>query len=251
MSRVKKSLKVLGIGAVVLLLGLGVTAFIVNEARPKGIVEPAADKLAAKMLKASAATEWKATKAVRWTFAGRNKHLWDRENHRVQVEWEEFRVLLRCFQRTGKAWKSGVELKGPELDAALDNAHKLWINDSFWLNPIPKLFDAGVSRSLVKKDGKTSLLMEFARGGRTPGDAYLWHLDENGLPESWQMWVKIIPVGGLKVTWSDWKTLSTGAKIATKHELGPVTLAITDLAGAKTMKELCPEKDPFEELNGS
>ncbi|MDF1660285.1 MAG: hypothetical protein P1V97_00835 [Planctomycetota bacterium] len=248
MSRVKKTLKVLGIGAAVLVLGLGVTAFVVHEARPKGVVDPEADKIAAQMLKASGATAWKSTNAVRWTFAGRNTHLWDRKNNRVEVKWQDYRVLLRCFQKTGKAWKAGVELTGADLDGALDKAHKLWINDAFWLNPIPKLFDSGVTRTLVKRDGKTGLLMEFARGGRTPGDAYLWHLNEQGLPESWQMWVKIIPIGGLKVTWSDWKTLSTGAKIATKHELGPVTLAITELEGAKTLKELCPDKDPFEEL---
>lgn len=248
MSRLKKSLKILAFGALALILALGLAAFVIHEGRPQGQDDPQAEAMAASMLKASGADKWKATGAVRWTFAGRNSHLWDRKNHRVEVKWADYRVLLRCFKMTGRAWKGQSELQGEDLEAALDKAHKLWINDSFWLNPIPKLFDAGVTRRIVKKGDKTGLLMEFARGGRTPGDAYLWYLDEDGLPTSWQMWVKIIPVGGLTVSWSDWKTLSTGAKIATRHEMGPVTIAITDLEGAATLNELCPDKDPFAEL---
>lgn len=248
MSRVKKTLKVLGLGIVLLVLVFAVTAFVIHEPRPQGIEDPNADKLAVAMLKATGAAKWKATGAVRWTFAGKNAHLWDRKKHRVEVKWGDFRVLLRCFERTGRAWKAGNELTGAELDQALDGAHKRWINDSFWLNPIPKLYDSGVTRTVVTTEGKVGLFMEFGRGGRTPGDAYLWHIGEQGLPESWQMWVKIIPVGGLKVTWSDWKTLATGAKIATRHEMGPVTIAITDLEGANSLEELCPENDPFAEL---
>ena len=68
--------------------------------------------------------------------------------------------------------------------------------------------------------------MRYASGGVTPGDAYLWELDEEGLPHSYRMWVSIIPIGGVEATWEDWITLPSGALIATRHEIGPKTLLL-------------------------
>jgi hypothetical protein len=49
--------------------------------------------------------------------------------------------------------------------------------------------DEGTTRSLVKNEDKTNgLLVSYASGGVTPGDAYLWKLDANGLPQSYKMW---------------------------------------------------------------
>ncbi len=54
-------------------------------------------------------------------------------------------------------------------------------------------------RRLVKtKTNKDALLVTYTSGGTTPGDSYLWHLDASGKPESYQMWVSILPIGGLE-----------------------------------------------------
>ena len=58
---------------------------------------------------------------------------------------------------------------------------------------------------------------------------YLWHLDKNGRPISYQMWVDILPIGGLKATWSDWKLTETGANLPQSHKLLFIDLGITKI----------------------
>ena len=81
----------------------------------------------------------------------------------------------------------------------------------------------------------------LARRGVTPGDRYLWVLDEQGLPTAWQMWVRILKIDGLEATWEDWVTLPAGAKISTRHRiLGLPLVRITDLVAAERYEALPP-----------
>ncbi len=57
-------------------------------------------------------------------------------------------------------------------------------------------------------------------------------------PTAWRMWVHVIPIVGLAASWEQWATLSTGAKVSTLHRIGPVTMQLTDVAGAATLSEL-------------
>ncbi|MBC7794084.1 MAG: hypothetical protein H7Z43_10280, partial [Clostridia bacterium] len=141
----------------------------------------------------------------------------------------------------------GRALEGDALNAALEDAWAAWVNDSFWLNAPSKCFDDGTQRQLVKDDEGTHLLVAYTSGGKTPGDAYLWDVGET-LPTAWRMWTHAIPVGGVHVTWDSWVQLGTGAWIATKHKIGPKTLELTDVRGAKTLAEVEPGEDPFARL---
>ena len=69
------------------------------------------------------------------------------------------------------------------------------------------------------KDNKDALLVTYTSGGTTPGDSYLWHIDEKGMPASFQMWVAILPIKGLQATWTDWTLTDSGAKLPTFHKL--------------------------------
>jgi len=96
-----------------------------------------------------------------------------------------------------------------------------------------KVFDTGTERSLVKYKDKDALLVTYTSGGSTPGDSYLWILDDNYIPISYKMWVKIIPIGGFEATWSDWITTDAGFKLPAKHTfpvLG-VDLMMGDIKG--------------------
>ncbi len=202
------------------------------------------------MMAAVQAEAWDSTGAVRWTFPGGHQHLWDRERHLAQVRWDDYEVLVDLDTRRGRAFKQGQPLSQSENQDLVEQAWAYWVNDAFWLNPVVKAFDRGTERALVQTEtDEMALLVSYRSGGATPGDAYLWHLDsESKRPEAWQMWVSVIPIGGLEATWTEWQQLSTGAWVATYHKLGPLPLEITEVKGAKTLGELTEGKNPFERL---
>lgn len=232
----------------VAVLGCVVTGLVLHRPRPEGGEGEAADALARRMQQAVELEAWERTGAVQWTFAGSREHLWDRERGLTRVRWDEHEVLLRPGDRSGRAFTDGREVKGEARRELLDEAHAAWTNDAFWLNPLPKLFDPGVRRELVERDGDSeALLVTFTSGGRTPGDSYLWIPDTNGKPKAWRMWVSILPIGGLRTSWEGWKELETGALVATRHTFGPISLELTDVRGAESLEALAPD-DPFAPL---
>jgi hypothetical protein len=66
------------------------------------------------------------------------------------------------------------------------------------------------------QDEKEALMVTYTSGG-TPGDSYVWILDENYVPSAWRMWVSIVPIGGFETSWEDYITFPSGLKIATIH----------------------------------
>ncbi len=219
---------------------------------PQGTTGPDADALARQMVDAVGGVAWEQTGAVRWTFPGDHAHLWDLERHLARVRWGGREVLVDLTKRTGRAWDDGVEVSGEAQQALVDQAWNLWINDAFWLNPVVKAFDEGVTRAVVTTDeAPHALLISYASGGATPGDSYLWLLDDQHRPAAWRMWVSIIPIDGLHATWAGWIQLETGAWVATEHSVGPLRRALEDVTGARTLAELEPGPDPFAPLMGA
>jgi hypothetical protein len=214
-----------------------------------GEAGPSADRLANEMLRAVRSKSWEKTTAVRWTWAGA-KHLWDRKRGFAQVEWGDARVLIDLEHRTGLAFVDGREATGDEAAELVDAAHARWTNDSFWLNPMVKVFDPGTERQRVEGSdpSERGLLVRFNSGGRTPGDTFVFWLAGNGLPIRWQMWASIIPVKGVSATWDGWIALKTGALISTSHEIGPLDIRVGGVEGAYTLSWLAPGPDPFAPL---
>lgn len=244
---VKKSLRALGVIAA-LLVALVTGAWLYLRHPAPATAAGDADALARRMLASVDADAWARTGAVRWTFFNGDRHLWDRTRSLDRFEHGDLRVLIDLDTRRGAAWRGARALSGAELSEALDTAWRRWINDSFWLNPVVKAFDEGVTRSVARVDGRDALLLQYRSGGVTPGDRYLWLLDQNGRPRAWRMWVSIIPIGGLEASWEGWTRLSTGALVATRHQIGPKRMEIRDVAGAETLAALVPGADPFAAL---
>ncbi len=230
------------------LIGLGLF-WANNKPLPEAQDEAGADALARRMMAAINDPAWQRTGAVTWTFRGAHQHLWDRQRGFARVRWDHHEVLLDLASLRGLARQNigegdGQRVTDDAVEPLLTKAWALWCNDSFWLNPISKIFDDGTRRGLVGQD----LLVTYTGGGVTPGDSYLWTVGDDDLPTAWRMWTSIIPLGGLETSWEDWITLDTGAKISTRHHTFAGDLELGDVRGAATLAELEPGPDPFAEL---
>ncbi|MBW1907334.1 MAG: hypothetical protein JRJ24_18945 [Deltaproteobacteria bacterium] len=245
-----RAFKILAAILILGLVALVAVGYSLNDPRPKGQQGPEADALARSMEAAVNKDAWDKTGAVRWSFFEQHRYVWDRERDLVELQWGESRALFRTADQSGRVWSKGIEQTGADAEEALRAAYAYWINDSFWLNPVVKFFDPGVERSLVKlDDGRDALLISYVSGGVTPGDAYLWIPDTDGMPASWRMWVQIIPIGGIETTWEGWVELSTGAKVATQHEgWGRMMTFISDVEGAENLDALGVESGLFDAL---
>ncbi len=225
-----------------------ITYLIIDDPRPKGKPGAGAETLAQKMLVAINHEAWEKTGAVRWTFAGKRHLIWDKKRQYAKVNWDDLEVFIKINERTGVAYKNGEQLNGDAAREIIQKAWEIWVNDAFWLNPVSKIYDSGTSRSLVETaEGNTGLMVEFGSGGVTPGDAYLWEVDSTGLPFKWQMWVSIIPVGGLEATWENWVDTDTGVRIYTLHNMSGMALELTDVKTAFELEEITG-KDIFGDL---
>lgn len=237
-------------GVGILLVGaLALGVWAASEPLPDGTPGPEAEALAESLRDSVDHEAWDRTGAVAWTFAGMNSHLWDKRRMLDRYQSGGLTVWIDLDTRTGRAERDGRELTGAELDGALQTAWASWANDSFWLNPVVKVFDEGTTRSVVRlDDGRDALLVTYSSGGVTPGDSYLWVPGPDGRPERWEMWVQVLPIGGLDVTWDDWVQLDTGAWVSTSHtmQIG-LTTEITDLRAASDVLAL-EGADPFAEL---
>jgi hypothetical protein len=243
------------VGTLVLLAAIlvGVAWLTFRNPLPETRPGPAADQLARQIEKSIDVAAWQKTGAVKWTFQGMHHLLWDRKRNFARVTWKGgHEVLVDLGQRRGVARVGGSVVEGEAGQKLVDKAWAIWANDSFWLNPLAKLFDDGVERSEgTLPDGKRVLLVRYGSGGVTPGDRYLWILAPDNRPEAMRMWVKIIPIGGVEMGWQGWTGLDTGAAVATRHPTRPLGIPlgkIDDLEAAETLDKLEPGPDPFAAL---
>ncbi|WP_343330309.1 hypothetical protein [Polaribacter staleyi] len=213
----KKLFKFIGIILLLLIVAGGLYYFINNKPLPKGEQGKKADALATKMLNALNIDAYKKTEVLKWSFREAHSYRWYKQENIVHISWANYKVTLQ----TNAPNKSEVYVDGnitnkPEL---VKQAQDFFNNDSFWLIAPYKVFDPGTERRIVKHEGKDALLITYTSGGSTPGDSYLWILDDNYLPTSFKMWTSIIPIGGVAATWSDLKNTASGIKLPTKHTL--------------------------------
>jgi hypothetical protein len=234
----RRALRILGAVLLVFVLGMAACVPLLSKALPEGADPDRGDALARALQNAVDVAAWDTTAFVRWNFLGQHEHLWDRRANRARVRWGAYTVYLDAGTRRGAAWKGGDALSGEALEQALSTAVEHFYNDAFWLNAPAKAFDAGTTRLAIPGE-EHALLVRYASGGVTPGDTYGWYLAPDGTPEAWRMWVQVLPIPGLRVTWEGWDTLYSGARIATVHGAGPLkTTMIRDLAAAPTLAGL-------------
>ncbi|MBC2846768.1 hypothetical protein [Winogradskyella flava] len=238
-SKTKRILKIIG-GVIIFftlptLLFFGFMYLKYNEDLPDGQQGPKADQLATRMLEALNEDAYRNTDYLEWTFKGIHHYKWYKTDKTCEVSWGEMTVILDLQnQNNSKVFAGKQEYNGKEKYDYILKAESYFNNDSFWLVAPYKVFDVGTERRLViTEEDKDALLVTYTSGGSTPGDSYLWHLDDNGKPKSFQMWVDILPIGGLEATWNDWLTTESSAILPKFHKLLFLSLDMGEVKGLR------------------
>tara|TARA_R110001592_G_scaffold20901_1_gene84379 strand:+ start:1188 stop:2462 length:1275 start_codon:yes stop_codon:yes gene_type:complete len=210
----KKALKVLGIILAILAIVIAIFYYKNNETLPVGVEGKEAEALATKMLTALNYEAYKNTEVLEWSFRGEHFYTWNKSENTVLVSWDENKVQLDTKNAENSKVLESNETNQQEI---IQQATDFFNNDNFWLVAPFKIFDPGVERRIVTHNNQDALLITYTTGGSTPGDSYLWILNEDGFPTSYKMWADIIPIGGLEASWSDWKQTEAGFQLPTKH----------------------------------
>lgn len=233
----KKVLKwILGILIFLILPGslfYGALYWKYNEELPNGIQGPQADSLAIKMMDALNYKDYKNTGYLEWTFKKRHHFKWKKNEKSCIVYWKEYKVDLDLEDNSkSKVYIHGFQVEGDQKDHLKKKAVNYFNNDSFWLVAPFKVFDEGTERRLVILDsGEEALLVTYTSGGSTPGDSYLWLLDNDYKPKSFKMWVSAIPIKGLEASWEKWITIESGAILSSFHKVLFFGIDLKDLKG--------------------
>jgi len=214
----KKFLRVTAIVFLVLIVAIFTFYMVVNEKLPEGEASPQADMLAAEMLDAMNQAAWDTTDIVKWTFRGAHHYEWNRTEKQVTLRWDDFTTIFNHETQKGVVTRDGAEIAEADQATMLEIAWDFFNNDSFWLAAPYKVFDPGTERSIITcADGREGLKVTYTSGGTTPGDSYVWILDDNKRPVACKMWVSIIPLGGIEFSWENYLTLPSGALVAQDH----------------------------------
>ena len=143
-------------------------------------------------------TAWDTTDVFQWTFFGRRTHTWDKENQSVQISvpGQNMEYQVNLGDMTGTVVKGGVSYtESDSISHYLEQARRMWINDSYWLFMPFKLKDSGVRLKHVGTDttlaGEMSDLLEmtFIEVGVTPDNKYIIYVDQGDrLVKQWDFY---------------------------------------------------------------
>ncbi|TRZ45306.1 hypothetical protein [Robertkochia solimangrovi] len=217
-----------------ILLGLvvlsGILFLIYNEPLPDGTPGPEAEAMAQKMLRTLNNTNFQKTKTIEWQVF-EHHYSWNKADNKASVKWKDNEVILDLTNYSESVvFVDGIKKHTEPREELIKTAVEYYNNDSFWLVAPFKIYDPGTIRGIVNTDdGKKGLLVTYTTGGSTPGDSYLWFLNEDGFPTNFKMWVSIIPLGGVNATWEDWKFTESGIYLPQKHKLSFFDFSISNI----------------------
>lgn len=221
---------------------------VMSEDRPVAIENTDADAVANEMLAALNKPAWDSLNYLKWEFMRGHKFLWDKKNNNALIQWDNNKVILNLDKVSGRAYQDGQQVEKDLENDLIQTAWGHWCNDSFWMFAPFKVFDPGTTRSVVETgDNHTGLMITYESGGVTPGDSYLWLLDDQKMPTGYKMWT-FIPIKGMYMSWEGWITLKGGAKLSTSHNSSTLSFDMKNVAEGDSPSELGYPEDTFAGL---
>jgi hypothetical protein len=213
---------------------------------------PSAETVAARVMDAMGGEEaWNNTRFIRFSFAGRRTHWWDKwtGRHRLEGQTQDgkpFVVLHNINTRQGDAWVGGQKAEGDAAKELLERAYAAWINDTYWLVMPYKLRDPGVQLSYVgeeKIDGVDydKLLLRFEKVGLTPGDRYWAYINKDThLMDRWAYVLESMEAGAAPTMWlwQGWQKFGNIMLAPTRSQVGgDRKLELGDIAVMEAMPD--------------
>ncbi len=247
-----KILKYLGAVILILIVIALLSICWMSEDVPTGTEGPEADQLAQLVMRNLGQEAFDTTHYIQWEFfRPGQKYVWDKKNDLASIEWDETNVVFMDLKtQEAICLINGQKQTGSVHDEMKEKAWSNWCNDSFWLIAPFKMFDPGTKRTkVITQDNENAVLITYESGGVTPGDQYLWILDDNNIPKSWKMWTSIIPIKGISTTWSNWKDYN-GVQLASDHTLLGIDLFVEDIKVGQNLTEMGLPETLFNDLKG-
>lgn len=238
-----------GISLLLLLIAAFIAVKIMSKPLPEGVEGPEAERLTDDVLAAINDSAMDSIPWLQWEFIGGHKYIWHQASNTAKISWGDYDVIMNLDEVDGKVYESGKLINGQDAKDAIQTAWSYWCNDSFWMMAPNKLRDPNTSRALVdvsdRYTNSKGLLVSYQGGGVTPGDSYLWIIGEDNIPTAYEMYVSILPIKGLCITWEDWKKLYNGAMLATKHETKIGGFSMSGVKAGTTWSDLGLRESPF------
>lgn len=214
----------------VLVLGAGVY-FSFHEPIPAAKAGSQAEELSQKMLKAINYVNYQKLRYLEWSYNDKHHYKWDKTKEFVQVRWDDIKVDINLNNYAiSEVYMGGVKMHTDPKEELIAKAVTYFKNDSFWLVAPFQIMDPNVKRYSVElENGDYGLLVTYLDDKDKPVDSYLWLLNDNGFPNSFKMWTKSNPIGGIKASWDQWKVTDANVFLPSKHELPFRTITLSNL----------------------
>jgi hypothetical protein len=221
---------------------------------PRGIVvapmvASAADSVAFRLTEALGGHEaWASLPYLRFDFARSTEgkrstvasHFWSRHDGRYRVEWANdqgtYVALFNVNTREGEVFLDGEPVAEEDRESLLNRAYGRYINDTYWMLAPTKVFDEGVTRTLMpdSSDGTNDVIrLSFQEVGLTPGDQYWLYVDrESGKLQQWAFILQNNQTGiASYFDWTDYKELKAPrgtVRISTRKQSPAGAALLTD-----------------------
>lgn len=191
---------------------------------------------------------WNNVHYLKWDFGKRTLH-WNKwtGDVRVEVPSDELIVLVNINTLKGKAYKNNTLVVNPnETSKLINNAHKWWINDSYWLTMPWKLLDPGVTLTYLRKEKLPNkhtadvLQMTFKNVGVTPQNKYEIYVDETEhLIKQWSFFPNFNDnTPRFTKPWDNYQLLENVLLSFNRSDFGPKNVVVKNSYNLKLFTEL-------------
>jgi hypothetical protein len=214
-------------------------------------LETRADSLAMATLDAhGGAARWAAVPHIRFEFARSTdgerdvvaRHFWSREDGDYRLEWpaqdeDTYVALFNVKSGVGRVYLNGAPVSGERHAALLEQAHRRFTEDTFWMLAPVRFFEPGVRRTWVadSSNADTDVLhVRFDGDGPAVRSDYWFYIDRiSGKVSGWAF----VPDGSpdapaVHYEWLEYRDLpgrGGTVRVATrKQAVGEPTAILTD-----------------------